>query len=148
MESRYPRDGTEYMNKDGPTDPRFQIPDGKLLYNEKCDAHLSLIQLSIIDIFRSNSRPSIMFLDNVWETYRAPFSTIFRKWDIRRSKPKLDAELEAFKTKFSSHPFATPGSLEFQKLKYLDRLIQDWMKNYTPANEPDQDMVGQFAGYF
>ena len=106
--------------------------------------HLSLVQLSIIDIFHSKSRPSILFLDNVWETYKTPFSTVFRKWDVRRSKKKLDAELEAFKKKFSSHPFAISTSLEFQKLKYLDRLIKDWVKNYTPPNEPDGDTVRQY----
>ena len=43
MEPRYPRDGSAYMNEDGPTDPQFQIPNGKLLYNAKCDAHFPYI---------------------------------------------------------------------------------------------------------
>ena len=43
MEPRYPRDVTEYMNKHGPTDSRFRIPDGRLLYNEKRDARLPYI---------------------------------------------------------------------------------------------------------
>jgi hypothetical protein len=43
MEGRYPRDGSEYMNKNGPADPRFRIPCGKLLYNPKRDARFPYI---------------------------------------------------------------------------------------------------------
>lgn len=43
MEPRYPRDGSAYMNKDGPTDPLFRISDGKLLYNSKRDARFPYI---------------------------------------------------------------------------------------------------------
>jgi hypothetical protein len=92
---------------------------------------LSLVQLSIIDIISSRSPQSVMFLDKVWETYKTPFATVFNKWDIRRSKAKLKRELEAFEEQFASHPFVTPDSLEYRKLKYLDQLIHFWMENNT-----------------
>ena len=98
------------------------------------DEH-SLVQLSIIDIIRSKCPPSVMFLDKVWETYETPFATIFNKWDVRRSRSRIMKELKAFEEKFSSHPFATPCSLEHQKLTYLNDLIQDWMGNKNSQTE-------------
>ena len=38
-------------------------------------------------------------------------------------------ELKAFDKEYASHPFATPGSLEYQKLEHLDQLIHRWMGN-------------------
>ena len=90
---------------------------------------LSLVQLSVIDIICSRCPPSVIFLDKVWDSYKTPFATVFHKWDVRRSKSKIKRELKVFQETFISHPFATPGSLEHQKLKYLNRLIQDWMGN-------------------
>ncbi len=99
---------------------------------------LSLVQLSIIDIISSKSPPSIMFLDKVWETYKTPCATFFRKWDVRRSKSKIETELKAFDKQYTSHPFATPGSLEYRKLEHLDQLIHNWMENNDDqANERD-----------
>ena len=43
MEPRYPSDGSSYMNKDGLSDPCFQIAHGKLLYNLKRDARFPYI---------------------------------------------------------------------------------------------------------
>ena len=95
----------------------------------------SLVQLSIIDILSSKSPPSILFLDKLWETYKTPFGTVFKKWNTARSKYKIERELKAFEEEYSSHPFATPGSLEYKKLIYLDKLIHSWMENnVTQAN--------------
>lgn len=100
---------------------------------------LSMVQLSVIDIIMSNSPPSIMYLDKVWEAYKTPCSTFFKKWDVRRSKSRIESELKAFRNRYISHPFATPGSLEYQKLEYLDQLILVWMEK--------KDMVCQYAIY-
>jgi hypothetical protein len=105
---------------------------------------LSLVQLSIIDIILSKSPPSIMFLDQVWETYKTPCSTIFKKVDMLRSKSKIEAELKAFDKQYASHPFATPGSSEHQKLKFLDQLTHDWIEG-RQANDSERDMVSQFT---
>ena len=43
MEPSYPRNSSEYMNQDGPPDPRFQIANGKLLYNSKRDARFPYV---------------------------------------------------------------------------------------------------------
>jgi hypothetical protein len=43
MESRYPKDGSAYMNEYGPTDPNYRITNGKLLYNPKRDARFPYI---------------------------------------------------------------------------------------------------------
>lgn len=99
---------------------------------------LSLVQLSVIDIISSKSPASIIFLDNVWETYKTPCAAVIKGWDTIRSKSKIDTELKAFGEQYSSHPFATPGSLEYQRLEYLDQLINDWMENINiQANERD-----------
>jgi hypothetical protein len=89
---------------------------------------LSLVQLSIIDIVASKSPPSVMFLDKLWETYKTPYTTFFKKW-ATKSKSKIEMELKAFDKEYASHPFATPGSLEYQKLEHLDQLIHRWMGN-------------------
>ena len=88
---------------------------------------LSLVQLSVIDIVCAKCPKSVMFLDVIWETYKTPFATIFNKWQILRSKSKMVTELKAFEEGFSSHPFTNTTSLEHQKLKYLNGLIQEWM---------------------
>ena len=43
MEPRYPRNGSAYMDEDGPADLRFQIPNGKLLHHTKRDARFPYI---------------------------------------------------------------------------------------------------------
>ena len=43
MEPRYPRDGSAYMNKDGPDNSLFRIANGTLLYNAKRDARFPYI---------------------------------------------------------------------------------------------------------
>lgn len=108
---------------------------------------LSLVQLSIIDIVYSKSRPSILFLDKVWDTYSTPFATVFNNWEIRRSKSKIKTELKAFEEEFAAHPFATPDSSEYRKLQHLDTLIHDWLENNRmQGNETDR--VSQFADMF
>jgi hypothetical protein len=38
MPGTYPADCSTYMNKEGPSDPRFRIPGGELLYHPKRDS--------------------------------------------------------------------------------------------------------------
>jgi len=38
MSANYPRDRIACMNEDGPTDPRFRIPGGTLVYKQYRDA--------------------------------------------------------------------------------------------------------------
>ena len=89
----------------------------------------SLLQLSLLDIISSKSPSSILFLDKIWEMYVTPFSTVFNVWNMRTSKANIDQSLEKFRELFHSHPFATPNSLEYQKLEYLKQLITEWMEN-------------------
>ena len=96
---------------------------------------LSLVQLSLIDEISSKSLPSVMFLDKIWEAYKTPFPTIFKKCEICRTKNKMDQELKAFYQEYAHHPFTTPGSLEYQKLEELEKLIQAWLNN---ENESDK----------
>ena len=100
----------------------------------------SLVQLSIIDIVSTKSPQSILFLDKVWETYKTPCATVLKKWNVHKSKLNIQKELESFNEQFSSHPFATPGSLEYQK-EYLDRLVNPWNEKYDIAAKY-KDMVG------
>lgn len=90
---------------------------------------VTLVQLSLIDIITSKSPTSILFLDKIWDMYQTPFSTVFNNWNRRTSKQKINASLLMFEKKFSSHPFATPGSLAYKKLNYLSRLITHWIEN-------------------
>lgn len=87
----------------------------------------SLVQLSLIDIVANKSPMSILFLDAVWAMYKTPFSTIFNQWNARTSKPKMDRFLTEFEKRYNSHPFATPGSMAYQKLGLLGQIIQRWM---------------------
>ena len=89
----------------------------------------SLAQLTLLDIVTSKTPTSILFLDKIWEMYKTPFSTVFNKdWDMRRSKIKLTQTLANFEKQFSSHPFAKPDSLSYQKLELLSELIEQWMQ--------------------
>lgn len=101
---------------------------------------LSLVQLSIMDIITAKSPQSVMFLDKVWDAYSTPFATLFKKWNVKRSKSETEKKLKEFDEKYASHPFAIPDSLEYQKLKYLDQLIHSWTNKDKPVN----DMVCQF----
>jgi hypothetical protein len=99
----------------------------------------SLLQLSLIDIVSSKAPSSILFLDKIWEMYVTPFSTVFNVWNMRSSKANIEKSLTTFQEQFLSHPFATAGSLEYQKLEYLKGLIAQWMGNSglvsnAPAN--------------
>lgn len=100
----------------------------------------SLLQLSLIDIISSSKSPSsILFLDKIWEMYVTPFSTVFNVWNMRTSKANIGTSLAEFEQQFRSHPFATAGSMEYQKLEYLKELIAKWMENNgldsdTPAS--------------
>ena len=107
----------------------------------------SLVQLSVIDIIYQRCPPSVMFLDKVWESYKTPFATVFKNWEVSRSKSRLKSELKAFEKKFASHPFATPNTLEHQKLKYLGRLTQEWMENNNSQGE-ERDAVRAFFFFF
>ena len=80
-----------------------------------------------------------MFLDKVWETYSTPYATIFKKWKVKRSKSKIEEKVKEFEEKYSSHPFSMAGSLEYQKLQFLDQLIEYWMDNNTQANEDNTE---------
>lgn len=88
---------------------------------------VSLLQLSLIDIVVSKSPSSILFLDKIWEMYTTPFSTVFNVWNARSSKANIDKSLAKLRRDFDSHPFATPDSLEYQKLEHLLKLIAEWM---------------------
>ena len=100
---------------------------------------LSLIQLTFIDFISSKSPPSIMFLDKMWDMFTTPFSTAFNWWKVHTSKAKINQNLELFKVQYLSHPFTINGSLEYQKLQHLDRLINAWMeKNITPNDNSNQ----------
>ena len=98
----------------------------------------SLLQLSIIHIITSKSPPSVLFLDNLWEMYKSPFTTIFNKWNKRTSKTKMKNSLAGFEIQFSSHPFAIEDSLEYRKLQYLSELIAEW----TGKNGINAEMAG------
>ena len=89
----------------------------------------SLVQLLLIDIMLSKSLASILFLKAIWEMYRTPFSTVFNLQCQSQSKKKIDDSLTAFQKRFDAHPFVTPGSMAYHKLKYLGQLIQQWFKN-------------------
>jgi hypothetical protein len=100
----------------------------------------SLLQLSLIDIVTSKSPTSILFLDKIWEMYRMPFSTVFHnQWNIHKSKTKIARALLNFQQNYAAHPFATAGSLEHGKLKYLSELINRWLRinNIGTDNTPD-----------
>ena len=43
MDPHLPSQRSSYMNEEGPTDPRFRIPNGKLLYNATRNARLPYI---------------------------------------------------------------------------------------------------------
>ena len=88
-----------------------------------------LAQVMLVDIITTNSLPSVLFLDKIWEMYKKPFSTVFNNnWDIRRSKTKLIQGLADFKKEFASHPFAITNSSSRSKLDLLSELILKWMK--------------------
>jgi hypothetical protein len=90
----------------------------------------ALTQLTLLEIITSNSPISILFLDTVWEMFKNPFATIFKKGrDIRRSLAKLSQTLDTFEKQFPSHPFATSDSLCYRKLQHLSDLIQKWMES-------------------
>ena len=86
----------------------------------------SLVQLSIIDILTSQSLPSVLFLDKVWDMYKSPFTTIFNRWNKRTSKKKIKNSLTNFEKEFSLHPFVNKKSLEYRKLEFLSQLIAEW----------------------
>jgi hypothetical protein len=95
----------------------------------------SLLQLAIIDFVTSNSLPSVLFLDKVWDMYKSPFTTIFNNWNKRTSKTKMKSSLTNFKKEFTLHPFAKTDSLEYRKLQFLSQLITQWMeKNGIDTN--------------
>jgi hypothetical protein len=94
---------------------------------------VSILQLSLIDIVTSKSLSSILFLDKIWEMYSTPFSTVFNVWNARSSKENITKSLKELQLQFDSHPFATPGSLEYQKLEYLLKLITEWMEINDPG---------------
>lgn len=99
----------------------------------------SLIQLSLIDIVASKSPASILFLEVIWEMYSTPFSTVFNnRWNFRTSKSKIDISLIEFEKQFESHSFATPGSTTYQKLEYLEIIIQQWINNDSMDSNPSQ----------
>jgi len=109
---------------------------------------VSLVQLSLIDIILSSKSPTlILFLDKIWEMYETPFSTIFNSWNARTSKAKIEASLSAFRDKFTSHAFATPGSSAYQKLEYLSQLITQWIEN-NEADSTAESMVSKAAYTF
>lgn len=93
----------------------------------------SILQLSLIDIVTSKSLSSILFLDKIWEMYSTPFSTVFNVWNARSSKENIAKSLKELQQQFHSHPFATPGSLEYRKLEYLQKLITEWMEINDPG---------------
>ena len=101
----------------------------------------SLIQLSLIDIVLSKSPSSILFLEAIWEMYKTPFSTVFKLGWHSQSKKKIDESLIAFQKRFDAHPFATPGSMAYRKLNYLEQLIQQWFKNDNLTTNPVDDVV-------
>ena len=107
----------------------------------------SFAQLALLEILMSKSPTSICFLDKTWEMYKTPFSTVFNNdWDTRRSKGRLIQALADFEQRFSSHPFATPGSLSYRKLQLLSQLIQEW-SNLIGAGvdlEIHEETVSQF----
>jgi hypothetical protein len=87
-----------------------------------------LAQVTLLDIFTTNSLPSILFLDRTWEMYKTPFSAVFNNnWNLRRSKRGLIKALESFRKEFSLHPFAKTDSLSQEKLLLLSELIRKWM---------------------
>lgn len=43
MDPSFPGPGSAYMNKEGPANPHFHVPNGKLLYNEKRNAYFPYI---------------------------------------------------------------------------------------------------------
>jgi len=88
---------------------------------------LSLLQLSLINIIISKSPSSILFIDKVWEMFATPFSTVFNVWTGRSSKESINKSLAEFQLQFESHSFATPGSLDYDKLEHLSKLIAEWM---------------------
>jgi hypothetical protein len=99
---------------------------------------VSLGQLTLLEIVTSKSPTSILFLDAIWEMYKTPFSTIFNKdWNVRRSKTRLNQALADFEKQFSSHPFATPGSLSYRKLEFLSELISQWIGLESNGLESD-----------
>ena len=100
----------------------------------------SLLQLSLIDIVSSNSPSSVLFLDKIWEMYVTPFSKVFNVWNMRTSKANINKSVAEFQQQFLSHPFATAGSLENQKLEYLKKLIARWMENSGVDSEAPADV--------
>ena len=90
---------------------------------------VTFVQHSLINILLSNSPPSILFLDKIWEMYQTPFSTVFNNWSLHTSKAKINKSLLEFEKKFISHAFATTGSLAYRKLEYLSLLITQWIEN-------------------
>ena len=88
----------------------------------------SLLQLSLIDIVTSKLLPSVLFLDKLWDMYKSPFTTIFNKWNKQTSKAKMKISLANFQNQFMHHPFAMADSLEYNKLKHLSWLIDQWME--------------------
>ena len=86
-----------------------------------------LAQLTLLDIVTTNFPPSILFLDKIWEMYRAPFLTLFNNnWDIRRSKTKLMKALDNFEKVLL--PLADTSSCLYGKLQILSDLINNWTK--------------------
>ena len=79
--------------------------------------------------------------------YDMPFSTIFKNWNPRTSKAKIEASLSAFQDKFTLHAFATPGSSAYEKLKYLSQLITQWIEN-KEADSTADSMVSKAAYTF
>ena len=108
----------------------------------------SLLQLSLIDILTSKSLPSILFLDKIWEMYKTPFTTVFKKWDKRTSKTQLKISLEKFEETFTHHTFATTNSLEYERLKLLSDLITQWTETYGITPHGDVDTVSQILPAF
>ena len=87
-----------------------------------------LAQLSLLEILTANSPPSILFLDETWQMFQTPFTTVFHNdWHTRRSRSKLMKGLANLGKEFAAHPFNITGSLSHRKLQYLHELIHQWM---------------------
>jgi hypothetical protein len=97
--------------------------------------------LTLLDIVLSKSPTSILFLDEIWNMYKSPHSTVFNNdWHIQRSKKKLTTVLEKFKETFALHPFAIPGSSSHDKLQHLSQVISQWMQ-HTGADSDTTEIV-------
>lgn len=102
-----------------------------------------LAQVTLLDIFTSNSPPSVLFLDKTWEMYKNPFLTVFNnKWSLRRSKRGLTKALESFRKEFLLHPFAKADSISQARLLLLSELVEKWM-NLSSVDSDAVELVSE-----